>query len=69
MRVQDVPVQIERVPFIPFGVKVLIDGPPNEDLVIWVRDDQTDEQAAMLIAECLTGIDLKHQRELCLFAS
>ncbi|WNI19116.1 hypothetical protein [Actinacidiphila sp. ITFR-21] len=57
------------MPFIPFGVKVYIDGPPNEDIVIWVRDDQTDEQAATLIGECLTGVDLKRHCELSLFAS
>lgn len=69
MQVQGVPVRRERVAFIPFGVKVLIEAPPGEDIVIWVRGDQTEAQADALIAKCLTGVDLSRQPDLCLYAS
>jgi len=69
MRVQGVPVRIERVPSIPYGVKVFIDGPPNEAIVAWVREDQNEQEAASLIARCLAGVSLKGRRELFLFAS
>lgn len=69
MWVQGVPVRRERVVFIPFGVKVCIDGPPGEEIVIWVREDQTEEQADALIAKCLTGVDLTRNDDLCLYAS
>lgn len=69
MRVQGVPVRQERVAFIPFGVKVLVEAPPGAEIVIWVREDQTEEQADALIAACLTGVDLTRQSDLCLYAS
>jgi hypothetical protein len=53
MWVQDVPVRVERVPYIPHGAKVLVDKPPNEEFVVWVRDDLDDQTAAILIARGL----------------
>ena len=55
MQVKGVPVQVERVPCIPHGAKVLIDSPDSGDCVVWVRDDLDDETAAILIARGLTA--------------
>jgi len=53
MQVQGVPVRVERVPHIPHGAKVLIDGPSDAELVAWVREDLESEEAAALVARCL----------------
>lgn len=56
MQVKGVPVQVERVPCIPHGAKVLIDKPAgDEECVVWVRDDLDDQTAAILIARGLTA--------------
>ncbi|MDJ0342178.1 hypothetical protein QMK19_03130 [Streptomyces sp. H10-C2] len=51
MRIRDVPVRFERVPSLPHGGKLAVDELPGEDTVVWVRDDQNDEDVALLLCE------------------
>lgn len=68
MRARDVSVRIERVARIPHGAKFMIDAPPGEDVVIWVQDDQGDNELAAFLGDHLTekqcrklGTVLTHQ--------
>lgn len=60
MRARDVSVRIERVLRIPHGAKLLIDAPPGEDVVVWVRADQDDKQIAAFVNQALAKSQCPH---------
>ena len=57
MQVRGVQVLLEQVPSIPHGAKMLIDEPPGEAAVIWVRDKLDDRSRKQVVRECATHFD------------
>jgi hypothetical protein len=72
MRVRDVSVRVERVPHIPHGGRLLVEESPGEERVVWIREDQYDQETADLIAQRLSeadGLPDESRLEGCLFPS
>ena len=48
-------IHVERVPDIPGGASVCVDDQPG-NVVIWMREDLTAEEAAQALSQALTHV-------------
>lgn len=51
-----------RVPALPGGASMLVDGTPA-DLTLWARDDLSDQEVAQLVAQAVAFVASSQERE------